>query len=113
MHSPRQIQLLLLDVDGVLTDGGLYVDDNGLQSKRFHVGDGLAIGDGAVRLRLVSIDGSPPDLLDPPFGCPYAPRCALAVDQCLDAMPTLEVHIGREGGERRVACWRAFDVALT
>ena len=43
MSSPRNIGLLLLDVDGVLTDGGLYMDDNGLQSKRFHVGDGLGI----------------------------------------------------------------------
>ncbi len=40
---PHSIKLLLLDVDGVLTDGGLYMDDNGLQSKRFHVGDGLGI----------------------------------------------------------------------
>ncbi len=41
--SPSQIKLLLLDVDGVLTDGGLYMDDNGLQSKRFNVRDGLGI----------------------------------------------------------------------
>lgn len=43
MPSPKHIQLLLLDVDGVLTDGGLYVSDDGNQSKRFHVGDGLGI----------------------------------------------------------------------
>jgi len=35
--------LLVLDVDGVLTDGGLYVDDKGHPSKRFHVRDGLGI----------------------------------------------------------------------
>lgn len=43
MASPRDIRLLLLDVDGVLTDGGLYMDDHGLQSKRFNVRDGLGI----------------------------------------------------------------------
>lgn len=36
-------QLLVLDVDGVLTDGGLYVDDHGHPSKKFNVKDGLGI----------------------------------------------------------------------
>ena len=43
METLPQIQLLVLDVDGVLTDGGLYVDDDGKPSKRFHVRDGLGI----------------------------------------------------------------------
>lgn len=38
-----RIRLLALDVDGVLTDGGLYLDDAGLQGKRFHVRDGLGM----------------------------------------------------------------------
>lgn len=37
------IKLLVLDVDGVLTDGGLYFGDDGLVMKRFHVQDGLGI----------------------------------------------------------------------
>ena len=37
------IQLLILDVDGVLTDGGIIRDDNGQQIKRFHVRDGAGI----------------------------------------------------------------------
>lgn len=37
------IKLLVLDVDGVLTDGGLYVDDDGKPSKKFNVKDGLGI----------------------------------------------------------------------
>jgi len=37
------IRCLVLDVDGVLTDGGLYTDDSGLQMRRFHVHDGFAI----------------------------------------------------------------------
>ena len=39
----RSISLLVLDVDGVLTDGGLWIDPNGLLQKRFDVRDGLGI----------------------------------------------------------------------
>ena len=35
-----RIKLLLLDVDGVLTDGRIYVDNNGVESKTFDVKDG-------------------------------------------------------------------------
>ena len=39
----RKIKLLLLDVDGVLTDGGIYLDDRGVEIKRFDVRDGQGI----------------------------------------------------------------------
>ena len=38
----RRIRLVILDVDGVLTDGGLYYGPDG-EWKRFHVHDGLAL----------------------------------------------------------------------
>ena len=38
-----RIQLLVLDVDGVLTDGGLWFDASGQLIKRFDVRDGLGI----------------------------------------------------------------------
>ncbi|WP_031478903.1 KdsC family phosphatase [Maridesulfovibrio frigidus] len=38
-----KIKLLILDVDGVLTDGGLYYDHDGNVTKRFNVQDGLGI----------------------------------------------------------------------
>ena len=38
-----QIKLLCLDVDGVLTDGGIAIDDAGHETKRFHVRDGAAL----------------------------------------------------------------------
>ncbi|HYR70326.1 MAG TPA: HAD-IIIA family hydrolase [Candidatus Acidoferrum sp.] len=43
--TPRasRIRLLVLDVDGVLTDGGLFVSASGEEAKRFHVHDGLAL----------------------------------------------------------------------
>lgn len=39
----RQIELLVLDVDGVLTDGGIIVDSQGRELKRFDVRDGFGI----------------------------------------------------------------------
>jgi len=39
----KQVRLLVCDVDGVLTDGGLHYDENGRVVKRFDVRDGLAI----------------------------------------------------------------------
>jgi 3-deoxy-D-manno-octulosonate 8-phosphate phosphatase (KDO 8-P phosphatase) len=36
------IELLIVDVDGVLTDGVIAVDDRGHETKHFHVRDGLA-----------------------------------------------------------------------
>lgn len=39
----KNVKLLILDVDGVLTDGGLYYDGQGGVTKRFHAQDGLGI----------------------------------------------------------------------
>src|SRR5579871_4928892 len=47
----KQVRLLAMDVDGVLTDGTLGYDSAGDEQKRFHVADGL----GLVVLRLVGI----------------------------------------------------------
>ena len=37
------VQLLLLDCDGVLTDGGVTWSDDGVELKTFHIRDGLGI----------------------------------------------------------------------
>ena len=39
----RRIRMVLLDVDGVLTDGGLYYTAEGHELKRFHAHDGYGI----------------------------------------------------------------------
>jgi YrbI family 3-deoxy-D-manno-octulosonate 8-phosphate phosphatase len=39
----QPIELILSDVDGVLTDGGLIFDNQGIELKRFHIRDGLGI----------------------------------------------------------------------
>jgi 3-deoxy-D-manno-octulosonate 8-phosphate phosphatase (KDO 8-P phosphatase) len=40
----RRVRLLTCDVDGVLTDGRIYVDDDGRETKAFSALDGLGIG---------------------------------------------------------------------
>jgi 3-deoxy-D-manno-octulosonate 8-phosphate phosphatase (KDO 8-P phosphatase) len=43
LSKARKIRLLLLDVDGVLTDGRILYDAKGREMKYFHVHDGLGI----------------------------------------------------------------------
>jgi 3-deoxy-D-manno-octulosonate 8-phosphate phosphatase (KDO 8-P phosphatase) len=38
-----KVQLLCLDVDGVMTDGSIWIDDHGVETKRFHVRDGTGL----------------------------------------------------------------------
>jgi len=53
------------------------------------------------------IDGTPPDLADPPPGCPYAERCGLAGPRCRAEYPP-EVSVGPE---HRVHCFEAAGPA--
>jgi hypothetical protein len=39
----QKLKMLILDVDGVLTDGGMYVSEKGDQMNRYHTHDGLAL----------------------------------------------------------------------
>lgn len=39
----QKIKVLILDVDGVLTDGGIIIDSNGVETKRFDVQDGFGL----------------------------------------------------------------------
>ncbi len=43
LNRIKRLKLLVLDVDGVLTDGRLYFDDNGKEYKCFHARDGHGI----------------------------------------------------------------------
>jgi oligopeptide transport system ATP-binding protein len=51
------------------------------------------------RERLIPIEGSPPDMLAPPVGCKFAPRCKYAMEICREQEPPL-VAIG-EGHRAR------------
>ena len=51
--------------------------------------------------RLIAIEGTPVDMLNPPAGCPFAPRCPKCMKICLREMPPYtdfsEIHSS--------ACW--------
>jgi peptide/nickel transport system ATP-binding protein len=51
------------------------------------------------------IPGNPPDLIDPPSGCNFHPRCDFAIDKCKEEEPPL---VDEEG--HRVACFRRNDI---
>jgi YrbI family 3-deoxy-D-manno-octulosonate 8-phosphate phosphatase len=54
----QRIKLLILDVDGVMTDGGLYYSADGIELKRFHAHDGYGIVRARERgLRIAIISG--------------------------------------------------------
>jgi peptide/nickel transport system ATP-binding protein len=51
---------------------------------------------------LRTIPGRPPDLADPPSGCPFAPRCPYARERCnVEAPPLVDAHTA----EHQFACW--------
>ena len=51
--------------------------------------------------RLIPIPGTPPDLLNPPTGCPFATRCPYAMQICASQAPKFyDVNKGH-----RAACW--------
>jgi len=57
---------------------------------------------------LTVIPGRAPDPSSLPTGCPFAPRCAFAIDRCHEEEPPLV----SDGNGKRVACWRADETDL-
>ena len=53
------------------------------------------------RKQLQPIPGSPPDMIHPPKGCPFAPRCPYAMGVCLEEMPPY----AQTGENSRSMCW--------
>lgn len=57
--------------------------------------------DGDVSERLPAIDGLPPDLIDMPNACPFAPRCPFVMDLCWEERPQLR----QVAEDHRIACF--------
>ena len=57
--------------------------------------------DAAVKERLIPIDGTPVDMLNPPSGCPFAPRCKECMRICLREYPPSADY----GGGHFSSCW--------
>ena len=58
--------------------------------------------DASERVKLDAIEGLPPDLVNLPEGCSFAPRCKFIYERCVEETPVLE--IATEG--HTSACWR-------
>src|SRR5829696_8548662 len=56
---------------------------------------------------LIPIPGSPPDMLDPPKGCPFTPRCPYAMRICAEEMPEYKTF----SSEHKAACWLHHPMA--
>jgi len=52
MDKAKDVKLVILDVDGVMTDGRIVIDDNGLEQRNFDIKDGL----GVVALQMCGVD---------------------------------------------------------
>ena len=86
----RRIRLLVLDVDGVLTDGGITLHADGSETKTFHVRDGHAVKllqRAGIEVAIVSGRRSAPtDLRAADLGITLVHQGALDKAQALDAL---------------------------
>jgi oligopeptide/dipeptide ABC transporter ATP-binding protein len=58
------------------------------------------------KVKLDPIEGLPPDLIDLPAGCSFAPRCKFVYERCLQDTPELmDVNEGHT-----TACWRSHEI---
>ncbi len=81
LERARQIRLLILDVDGVLTDGSLYLGDNGVEYKTFFSRDGLG-------MKLMLVAGLQVAII--------SGRNSTLVKQRMAALGVSHVHLGEE-----------------
>jgi len=58
--------------------------------------------------RLLSIEGLPPDLIKPPSGCRFHPRCRFRIERCFHDDPSLM----DVGPDQAAACWVTMRRAL-
>jgi peptide/nickel transport system ATP-binding protein len=55
---------------------------------------------------LTTLPGEPPDLLNPPVGCRFHPRCPRATEQCRQEVPPFIEH----SPNHLAACWHPMEV---
>ena len=56
--------------------------------------------DGGEKRRLIPIDGTPPDLINPPKGCPFSTRCKYCMNICTREQPPYYAE-----DKHRTMCW--------
>jgi len=89
--------------------GGMIMEEGTIKDIFYHPKHPYTMGllksiprlDLGEKRRLVPIVGTPPDLLKPPKGCPFAARCPYAMKVCLEQMPEY-THVDEK---HRAMCW--------
>lgn len=86
--------------------GGLIMEEGTVEDIFYRTGHPYSAGLLASipkrsREKLVPIMGTPPDLLNPPVGCPFAARCSHAMKLCREYRPELT----QVGPGHKSACW--------
>jgi oligopeptide transport system ATP-binding protein len=56
---------------------------------------------------LYALNGTPPDLIKPPIGCPFAARCEYCMQICLEEMPEVTNVVN----DHQVSCWLKHPMA--
>lgn len=56
---------------------------------------------------LTTLPGEPPDLINPPTGCRFHPRCPFATDVCVENVPEFK----EMGSEHYAACWHPMEAS--
>jgi YrbI family 3-deoxy-D-manno-octulosonate 8-phosphate phosphatase len=87
------IKMIVLDVDGTLTDGGIYVTDSGEEFKKFNVKDGMAISS----LRKKGMH----------FGLISGSKSRGAIDKRAENLGIKYVYVGDENKTRILENWLA------
>lgn len=105
--------MLLLDVDGVLTDGGLYYSADGIELKRFHAHDGY----GVVRahrhgLRVGLISGRTTPIVDARAAVLKIEDVIQGTEDKVSALRTLQGKYGFEDEEFAFVGDELFDMPL-
>ena len=91
----RAIRLLTCDVDGVLTDGRIYVDDLGHETKAFHALDGVAMHLlGRAGIQVAWITGSPAPAVEHRARRLKVPYVMLDIANKLEAWNVLREKLG-------------------
>lgn len=105
-HDP--IKILFVDVDGTLTDGGMYFAAEGLAMKRFSVKDGL----GLVRVQEVGVEVVIISADDSPITVARAQRLGVGqvVLGCRDKAAEVREILAERGLSFREACYIGDDL---
>ena len=94
--------------------GGLIMEDASADDIFYHPQHPYTMGlidsiprvAGGEKQRLKPIPGTPPNLINPPKGCPFSARCPYCMNVCQEELPPYFTD-----GEHRTMCWLLHDEA--